>query len=66
MVKNFSCIKNFDNVKKQKIYEALIMLKERPSINKQNEDFCKCFKIVLLVQFPMFKSYRIYILKYVS
>ena len=34
-----SCIKIFDNVKKQKIYEALIILKERPSINWQNEDF---------------------------
>ena len=27
------------NVKKQEIYEALIILKERPSINRQNEDF---------------------------
>ena len=34
IIKNVSCIKRFDNVKKQKIYEALIILKERPSINR--------------------------------
>ena len=39
LIKNVSCIKKFDNVKKQKIYEALIILKERPSFNRQNEDF---------------------------
>ena len=32
IIKNVSCIKRFDNVKKQKIYEALIILKEWPSI----------------------------------
>ena len=36
---NFSCIKKFDRVQKQKIYEALMILRGRPSINKQNEDF---------------------------
>ena len=39
IVKNVSCVKKFDNVKKQKIYEALLILKDKPSINKQNEDF---------------------------
>ena len=39
IVKNVSCIKKFDNVKKQEIYEALIILKEKPNINRQNEDF---------------------------
>ena len=37
--KNVSRIKNFDNVKKQKIYEDLIILKARSSVNGENEDF---------------------------
>ena len=45
IIKNVSCIKRFDNVKKQKIYEALIILKERPSINRQNEDFSNILKL---------------------
>ena len=32
--KNVSCIKKFDNIKKQKMYEALMILKERPSNNR--------------------------------
>ena len=45
IIKNVSCIKKIDNVKKQKIYEALIILKERPSINRQNEDFSNILKL---------------------
>ena len=33
------------NVKKHKIYEALIILKEKPSINRQNEDFLNVLKL---------------------
>ena len=32
------CKIEFDDIKKQKIYEALIILKERKNINRQNED----------------------------
>ena len=39
IIKNVSCIKKFDNVKKQKIYEVLIILKAKSSVNGQNEDF---------------------------
>ena len=45
IVKNVSCVKIFDNVKKQKIYEALLILKDKPSINKQNEDFSNILKL---------------------
>ena len=45
IVKNVSCIKRFNNVKKQIIYEALIIMKEKPSINKQNEDFSNVLKL---------------------
>ena len=46
IVKHFSYIKKFNNINKQKIYEALLMsLKERPSINIQNEDCLKVFKL---------------------
>ena len=43
--KNVSCIKRFNNVKKQIIYESLIIMKEKPSINKQNEDFSNVLKL---------------------
>ena len=33
------CKIEFDDIKKQKIYEALIILKERKNTNRQNEDF---------------------------
>ena len=49
-----SCIKKFNNFKKQKIYEALIILKEKRIINKPNKEvsikenlllfFFQCFK----------------------
>ena len=45
IVKNVSCIKRFNNVKKQIIYEALMIMKEKPSINKQNEDFSNVLKL---------------------
>ena len=43
--KNFSCIMKFGKVKKQKIYEALIILKEKLSINGQFEDFSNVLKL---------------------
>ena len=45
IIKNESFIKKFDNVIKQKIYEALIILKERPSINRQDEVFSNILKL---------------------
>ena len=45
VIKNVSYFQKFDNVKKQKIYEALIILKERPNINRQNEDFSNILKL---------------------
>ena len=45
IIKNVFCTKKIDNVKKQKIYETLIILKERPSINRQNEDFFNILKL---------------------
>ena len=32
IIKNVSCTKNSDNVNKQNVYEALIILKERPTL----------------------------------
>ena len=29
----------FDNIMKRKLYEALIILKEKSSINRENKDF---------------------------
>ena len=45
IVRNVSRIKGFNNVKKQIIYEALMIMKEKPSINKQNEDFSNVLKL---------------------
>ena len=43
IVKNASCIKKMHNVRKSKtIYEALLILKGKPNINKQKEGL-KCF-----------------------
>ena len=44
-VKNLSCIKIFKNLKRQIIYEPFIIMKDKPSINKQNEDFYKVLKL---------------------
>ena len=43
--KNVSCIKRFNNEKKQIIYEALIIMNDKPSINKHNEDFSNVLKL---------------------
>ena len=43
--KNVSCIDKFDNVKKQKIYEGLRILKENPSINRDIEDLLKVLRL---------------------
>ena len=43
IVKIISCIKKFDNVKKQK--HTMTILKYRTSINKQNEDFSNVVKL---------------------
>ena len=45
IIKNVSCNKRLDDVKKQKIYEALIISKERPSNNRQNEEFPNILKL---------------------
>ena len=45
IIKNVSRIKKFDDIKNQKMCEALIILKERPSINQQNEDFSNILKL---------------------
>ena len=36
-VKNVSCIKRFNNIKI--IFEELIIMKDKPCINRQSEDF---------------------------
>ena len=45
IIKNVSWVKKFDNVKRQKIYEVLIISKERHSINWQNEESSKTLKL---------------------
>ena len=44
-VKKFSCIKRFNNVEEQKLYESLIIMKENLSINKLYEDFSNALKL---------------------
>ena len=45
IVKNVFCIMKFDNVKKWKISEALIIFREKPNIKRQNEDFKNVLKL---------------------
>ena len=53
IVKNVSCIKIFDEIKKQKNHEALIILKVRLSIN---QDFSNVLKISLLIFYKIILS----------
>ena len=50
-----SCIKKFDKFERQKLYEALIILKERPRIDKKNEDFSNVLNCI----FNLFSNVKI-------